>query len=130
MGWKATGRSILIECKASLSDFRADRKKKPRISKRTGIGELRYYMAPRGIIPENEIPTGWGFLEIWEGKRKSVHRVRESEIHKLGVHQLRNEMRMLISELILYQGIPTGEITPMQSRRIKEIQEGLRRLST
>lgn len=129
MGWKSTGHSLLIECKVSLSDFRADQKKKPRTSSRIGIGELRYYMAPRGLIPVGELPSGWGLLELWGTKRKSVHRIRESEIHKLGVHQLRNELRMLISELVLYQGIPSGEITPLQSKRIQEIQENLRRLT-
>lgn len=131
LGWKSGGQSTLIECKTSRSDFLADQKKRPRQSTRIGLGERRYYMAPRGVLNLSEIPQDWGLLEIYGGpKRVCIRVTRESEFHKLGVHQLRNELRMLVSELTLYQELPTGALTPMQSKRVTEIQENLRRLQS
>lgn len=59
-------KSILVECKVSLSDFRADKKKVFRFPSCPdfGMGDQRYYMAPEGVIPESELPEGWGLVEI------------------------------------------------------------------
>jgi hypothetical protein len=53
--------SIVIECKISLSDFRADLKKSHRqhINK---LGQMRCYLCPVGLIPKESIPEGWGLL--------------------------------------------------------------------
>lgn len=56
------GRSILIECKASRSDFLSDKKKVART--RGGMGAERWYFAPRGMIAAEEVPEGWGLLEL------------------------------------------------------------------
>jgi hypothetical protein len=58
--------SIKIECKVSRADFRRDLKKWFRNSG-PGIGQQRYFMAPKGVIPADEVPEGWGLLEV-EGK--------------------------------------------------------------
>jgi hypothetical protein len=63
IGWKSARHSILIECKASRADFRKDADKWFRL-KDTGMGQSRYYMAPHGIIPKDEVPPGWGLLEV------------------------------------------------------------------
>lgn len=62
IGWRGQ-MSILIECKTSLADFRRDLKKWFRNSG-PGIGQHRYFMAPKGVIPEDEVPVGWGLLEV------------------------------------------------------------------
>lgn len=52
---------VLVECKASRTDFRADAGKPWR--QVGGMGHWRYYLAPAGIIRADEIPTGWGLLQ-------------------------------------------------------------------
>jgi len=62
IGWKSARHSILVECKASRADFRKDADKWFRL--KGGMGQTRYYLAPLGIIPKEEVPPGWGLLEI------------------------------------------------------------------
>lgn len=82
IGW--TGRnSTLIECKASLADFRRDKDKWFR-SSAPGLGQQRFYMAEVGVIPVDELPEGWGLLEV----RGNV--VRTVVEHKLNYY---NESR-------------------------------------
>lgn len=74
-------RSILIECKASRADFLRDARKPhrqltdalktPAASGRQQtpvpgvppLGDQRYYLTPRGLLDQAEIPGGWGLLE-------------------------------------------------------------------
>jgi hypothetical protein len=67
MGWPSRGRSILMECKASRSDFCADRRKPWRLSPATGVGTLRYYMAPAGVLSPEDMPEGWGLIAVRNG---------------------------------------------------------------
>lgn len=62
IGWRGQF-SILIECKTSLADFRRDLGKWYRQSG-YGIGQQRFFMAPQGVIPVDELPDGWGLLEV------------------------------------------------------------------
>jgi len=62
IGWRGQ-HSTLIECKTSLADFRRDLKKWFRNSG-PGVGQQRYFMAPKGIIPVAEVPPSWGLLEV------------------------------------------------------------------
>jgi len=71
IGWKG-GFSILVECKASRSDFLADRKKIFRQNPEMGIGSTRLYMCPPEIIKKEDLPDGWGLLWVHE---KRVERV-------------------------------------------------------
>lgn len=61
-GHKQTDGSIVVECKTSRSDFLADRKKAHRLE--GGLGNWRYFMAPAGLIRADEVPLGWGLLEV------------------------------------------------------------------
>lgn len=61
IGWKAGG-SMLVECKASRSDFFADKRKAYHRTKQYGMGDERYYMVPSGLVSANELPAGWGLL--------------------------------------------------------------------
>ena len=57
-------KSILIECKTSLSDFNADKNKPFRKLSENGMGCQRWYLAPQGIIPTDKVPEKWGLLEV------------------------------------------------------------------
>jgi len=68
IGWTSQ-KSVLVECKTSHADFRADKKKWHRAhGKNDALGMWRFYMAAPGIIPIDEIPDGWGLYEV-DGKR-------------------------------------------------------------
>ena len=60
--------SIIIEVKVSRQDFIADKKKPERTS--GGIGVYRFYMTPTGLLNVDEIPNGWGLLEV---EKRKVH---------------------------------------------------------
>lgn len=71
IGWKLTGPdggSVLIEAKASRSDFLADIKKVHREG--DGLGNWRYYLCPDDLIQPEECPAGWGLL--YAGPRRRV----------------------------------------------------------
>jgi hypothetical protein len=76
IGWWG-GWSHLVECKASRSDFLADKRKPFRIDPAQGLGDYRWYMAPPGLISPEELPAGWGLLEVHANQvrmvRKSCH---------------------------------------------------------
>lgn len=93
LGWRAASRSILIECKASRADFLRDKKKFFR-REGYGMGYSRYYMAPAKIIHPDEIPPGWGLLEV---HRSSIHTMRRSE--PFPDADLSGEIKILISAL-------------------------------
>lgn len=67
IGW-VNNRSILIECKTSLSDFRADQKKIFRRPEFTTLGHWKFYLTPSELINSDKIPEGWGLYEVY-GKR-------------------------------------------------------------
>jgi hypothetical protein len=63
IGWRNSGQeSFLIECKATRSDFLADRNKSFRRGHVAGLGRYRYYMCPPGLIKPEELPARWGLL--------------------------------------------------------------------
>lgn len=54
--------SILIECKASRSDFLSDKNKCYQRAGRS-MGAKRYYLTPSEMINPDELPEKWGLLE-------------------------------------------------------------------
>ncbi|MFS2025190.1 adenylosuccinate synthase [Massilia sp. CT11-137] len=56
--------SVVVEVKVSRSDYLADRAKAHRQDGALGMGLYRYYMAPEGIISVQELPQGWGLVEV------------------------------------------------------------------
>lgn len=58
--------TVLLECKASRSDFLSDKHKFFRRQEDYGMGEHRYYVAPHGMIQPDELPEGWGLYEVDE----------------------------------------------------------------
>ncbi|MCP1996641.1 hypothetical protein [Flavobacterium sp. HSC-61S13] len=70
IGWNAEG-SFLLEAKVSRSDFLADKKKPFRLNPETGMGDWRFFIAPKGLIRVEELPDMWGLIEVNE-KRKAT----------------------------------------------------------
>jgi hypothetical protein len=64
IGWKKACHSVLVECKVSRADFIADREKPFRQKPDSGVGSERYYLASRNLIRIEELPVGWGLLEV------------------------------------------------------------------
>ena len=62
MAFAPTKPSMLVECKASRSDFLADAKKFFRRKPGRGMGRLRYFLTPPGLVQPQELPEGWGLL--------------------------------------------------------------------
>ena len=75
IGWKKACHSVLVESKVSRGDFLADRGKPFRLKPESGVGCERYYLAPRGMIRLEELPVGWGLLEVCG---REVERVKPS----------------------------------------------------
>lgn len=53
------GSSVVYECKASRSDFKADRNKPFRKNPSEGMGCERIYVVNEGVCKPSEIPDGW-----------------------------------------------------------------------
>lgn len=64
IGWVGEAHSILIEVKVSREDFHRDRDKIFRRYSEMGMGNRRYFAAPRGLLKAEEMPLGWGLLEV------------------------------------------------------------------
>uniref|UniRef100_A0A6H1ZWI8 Uncharacterized protein n=1 Tax=viral metagenome TaxID=1070528 RepID=A0A6H1ZWI8_9ZZZZ len=65
IGW-INGRSILVECKATKNDFKADEKKRSRLNGMPALGDWRFYLTPPGLIVKPK--DGWGLYEV-HGRR-------------------------------------------------------------
>jgi len=72
IGWYS-GISTLIECKSNREDFKSDQRKFFRQAPDFGMGDYRYYLAPKGMLALHELPENWGLLEI-SGKRIVIKR--------------------------------------------------------
>ena len=76
IGWLGggTASSILVEVKVNRSDFLADKKKIFRQEEIRGMGDSRYYAAPAGVLSGDDVPEGWGLLEIRQHQIKEIKR--------------------------------------------------------
>lgn len=83
--------SVMIEVKISRSDFLCDFKKPFRVNPELGVGELRYYCCPYGLIKETEIPEKWGLLYVCDGKIEII------KVAQKQVANLKAERNILIS---------------------------------
>jgi hypothetical protein len=96
IGWKKACHSVLVESKVSRADFLADRSKPWRLKSETGVGCERYYLAPRGMIRIEELPTGWGLLEV---RGREIERVRLAAKNLRSEVGFMNEMNLLLASL-------------------------------
>lgn len=66
IGWMKDGTSILIEVKIQRKDYRDDwrpDRKHFRREPASGMGSMRYYLSPRGVITSADASRhGWGLL--------------------------------------------------------------------
>lgn len=85
--------SVLVECKVSRSDFLSDKDKFFRRQEDYGMGDKRYYAAPVGLIKPEELPDGWGLLEVEERRIREIVEPKHKEANK------RRECLMLMSAL-------------------------------
>ena len=65
--------SILIECKATRSDFLSDKNKTFRKDPELGMGDWRFYMCPPNVIKIQDLPCGWGLLYVYPKQIKRIH---------------------------------------------------------
>src|SRR5438477_1925411 len=72
IGWKRASHSVIVECKISRADFLADREKPFRRKPEIGMGCERYYLTLAELLKPDELPSGWGLLEL---RGREVHRV-------------------------------------------------------
>ena len=99
VGWHGFGKCVVIECKTSKSDFKADAKK-AHIRAGTSIGDERWYLTPPGLIDLSEIPEGWGLVEYTPSKHANgyyMKRILDAPVRERSGTSLHMERRMLIS---------------------------------
>lgn len=96
IGWKRASHSVLVECKISRADFLADRDKPFRRKPETGVGCERFYLTPKGLLRMQELPPGWGLLEL---HKRTVELVRSSARNLRSAQGLACEMNLLLASL-------------------------------
>jgi len=96
IGWKQACRSVLVECKVSRADFLADRAKPFRLKPEKGVGSERFYLTPPGLMKVEELPAGWGLLELRRGR---VELVQASAKDLRTATGFRYEMNLLLASL-------------------------------
>jgi hypothetical protein len=97
IGWKGKCRSVLIECKVSRADFLADRQKPWRQNPELGVGCERLYLAPSNIMKPQELPAGWGLLELSRRKVSVVAKPTRKNLRSL--EGFVTEMNLLLASL-------------------------------
>lgn len=96
-GW-CSWTSVLIEVKVSRGDFLADFRKPFRVNPLLGVGELRYYCCPKGLITTCDLPENWGLLWFVDGL------IEVKELAKSQVASLEGE-RCIISSVMRREGL-------------------------
>jgi hypothetical protein len=96
IGWKKACHSVLVESKVSRADFLADREKPFRQKPEIGVGCERYYFAPKGLIGLDELPAGWGLLEVCG---REIERVKSSAKNLRSALGFQTEMNLLLASL-------------------------------
>src|ERR1700685_3129974 len=92
IGWKKARHSGLVGSKGSRAHCLADRGTPFRLKRDDGVCCERYYLAPPVLIRIDELPPGWGLLEVWG--REAV-RVKASAKNLRSPTGFENEMNLL-----------------------------------
>lgn len=77
IGWKHH-ESCMLDCKASHSDFLADKHKESRKLNKM-MGNLRYYMCPPSVIQPDELTNGWGLLYAYPNEIKVIVKAQRND---------------------------------------------------
>ena len=96
IGWKKACHSVLVECKVSRADFLADRDKPFRQNPQIGVGCERYYLAPKALLKIEDLPAGWGLLEVCA---PDIERVKSSAKNLRSATGFQSEMNLLLASL-------------------------------
>jgi hypothetical protein len=96
IGWKRACHSVLVECKVSRADFLADRAKPFRQKPDSAVGCERFYLAPHALIRPEELPAGWGLLEL---HNREIEMIRASKKNLRSEEGFRGEMNLLLASL-------------------------------
>jgi hypothetical protein len=96
IGWKKVCHSVLVECKASRADFLVDRDKAFRLHPETGVGCERYYLVQKGLIRSEELPAGWGLLEVCG---REIEKAKSSGKNLRSEVGFQYEMNLLLASL-------------------------------
>jgi hypothetical protein len=87
---------VLVECKVTRADFLADRGKPFRAKPEQGVGSERFYLTPPALLKSEELPAGWGLLELRRGRVEVVHTSAQNLRTATG---FRYEMNLLLASL-------------------------------
>jgi hypothetical protein len=96
IGWKRGCHSVLVECKISRADFLIDREKPFRRKQGSGMGCERFYLASAGLLSAQDLPAGWGLLEM-NGRR--IDMTVASSKNLRAARGFRYEMNLLLASL-------------------------------
>ena len=96
IGWKRANHSVLVECKVTRADFLADRGKPFRQKPEQGVGCERFYLTPPALVKPEELPRGWGLLELRRGRTEVIHPSANNLRTDVG---FRYEMNLLLASL-------------------------------
>jgi hypothetical protein len=100
IGWKRACHSVLVECKVTRADFLADRAKPFRLKPEQGVGSERFYLTPAGLVGQEELPAGWGLLEV---RGRGIEMAHPSAKDLRTATGLRYEMNLLLASLARVQ---------------------------
>ena len=96
LGWKQACHSVLVECKVTRADFLADRAKPFRTKPEKGVGSERFYLTPASLLKWEELPAGWGLLELRRGR---IEMLQASAKNLRTATGFRYEMNLLLASL-------------------------------
>ncbi len=96
IGWKRANHSVLVECKITRADFLADCGKPFRQKPEQGVGSERFYLTPPALLRHEELPPGWGLLELRRGR---IEVVQASAKNLRTAPGFRYEMNLLLASL-------------------------------
>ena len=96
IGWKRGCHSVIVECKISRTDFLADQEKPFRRQLEKAMGCERFYLTPAGLLRLEELPAGWGLLEL---RGRSVKVACASSKKLRSSTGFRHEMNLLLASL-------------------------------
>ncbi len=96
LGWKQACHSVLVECKVTRADFLADRAKPFRTKPDKGVGSERFYLTPASLLKRDELPAGWGLLELRRGR---IEMLQASAKNLRTATGFRYEMNLLLASL-------------------------------
>jgi len=96
IGWKRGCHSVIVECKTSRADFLIDLEKPFRRKSASGMGCERFYLTPSALLRPQDLPQGWGLLEV---RGRAIEMVAPSSKKLRGATGFRYEMNLLLASL-------------------------------